>query len=254
VRRANRIGAAGGFGYFLFTLLAWLCLERLGAGGPVSNWSAHHLSRFFAEHRTIERLSAMFFSLAILPYLVFLAHLRVVLSAREDDAPELRTVSSVLWAGSIAGAVVPFVLATFLWGAAYRPGGTSATVTQLSYDLLLLTAPAGAVSIWAAMLGSIAYLILRREIMPRWLGIFAIVSFCLQFLYLGNGFTDHGFFDGQTPLNTWDEGLSAILAYGSYLLWILCASVVWARGWEPPGVREGARGVAPMSVQPTPAG
>jgi hypothetical protein len=62
MRRAHRIGAAGGFGYTILTFAAWFCLERLGAGGPVSSWSAHHLSTFFTNHRAIERLSAMFFS------------------------------------------------------------------------------------------------------------------------------------------------------------------------------------------------
>jgi hypothetical protein len=177
-----------------------------------------------------------------------------VLIAREDDDPEVRTVSSVLRVALVAGAVIPFTISLFLWGAAYQPAVASASVTQLSYDLLLLTAPAGAVTIWAAMLGASAYLILRRGVLPRWLGIFAIVSFCLQFLYVGNGFTTHGFFDGQTPLNSWDEGLSAIFAYGSYLIWILSISVVWARGSEP--ARRGARqpDLASTAAARTPVG
>jgi hypothetical protein len=254
MRRAHRIGAAGGFGYTIFTFAAWLCLERLGSGGPVTNWSAHHLTTFFVEHRTIERLSAMFFSLAILPYIVFLGHLRVVLTTPEDGDPEVRTVSSVLRVALVAGAVIPFTISLFLWGAAYQPTVASASVTQLSYDLLLLTAPAGAVTIWAAMLGAGAYLILRRGVLPRWLGIFAAVSFCLQFLYFGNGFTTHGFFDGQTPLNSWDEGLSAIFAYGSYLIWILCVSVVWVRGWEPARREALKRDLESISAAPTPVG
>jgi hypothetical protein len=230
---ANRVGGVGGCGYVLLTLVGLLCLERFGAGGAITSWSAGHLARFFHQHRTEMRLAAMFFSVAILPYLVFLARLRDVLDAAESDDALTRLASSVLWAGSIAGAVVPFVFATFMWGFAYRPGATSPAVTQLSYDLCLLTGPGGADAIWAAMLGAIGYLALKDGRLPRWLGIFALISCASQGLYLGNGFVYHGFFDGNPSLTSWTEGLSAILCYGSYLVWILAVSVTWLVGTSP---------------------
>jgi hypothetical protein len=83
------------------------------------------------------------------------------------------------------------------------------------------------------MLGAIGYLALKDGRLPRWLGIFALVSSALQALYLGNGFFYHGFFDGNPALTPWTEGLGAILCYGSYLVWILALSVRWLRGSGP---------------------
>lgn len=238
-RTWEKIGAAGAIGYAGLSGVGWLLFERFGAGNPESSVPAAQLAEYFQQHQTSLRIAAACFSLALLPYMLFLARLRDVLAPPRDDTKGLGPAWNVLWASSIAGAVIPFVFMTFFWGFAYRPGETSPAVIQLCYDLCLLTGPAG-FALWAAMLGAVAYLALKGGGLPRWLGISAIAAAVFQFLYIGDGFTDSGLFDGNDGL------LGVYLPYGGYMLWILVTGIAWAVGvGSGSAATEESRGPAP---------
>jgi hypothetical protein len=225
-RTAEKLGAAGAIGYAGLSFIGWLLFERFGAGNFEPRASAATMAHYFAAHHTELRISAACFCLALLGQMIFLARLRVVLSPPPDDPRGMAMVSSIFWGACIAGATIPFVFMTFFQVWALRPGGSDPGALRLAYDLCILTGPAG-YGIWAAMFGSIAWLRLRGEGahgLPRWLGVLAIAVAVFQFLYIGDGFSYQGLFDGTDGL------LGVLLPYGSYLLWILVTGIVWARG------------------------
>jgi hypothetical protein len=221
-RTRDVLGALGGIGYVGLSGAGWLLFERVGNDAEPW-WSATRLAAYFHHHQTSIRVAAILFSLALGPYMVFLGRLRLVLSASPNSTSRVRSASSILWGSAIAGAVIPFLFMTFFWGMAYRPGTISPEITQACFDLCILTGPAG-FAIWTAMLWSIGYIVLREGALPRWLGIGALIAGASQFLYIGDGFTDHGLFNGNSGL------LGVYLCYGVYMGWILSVGIFWAVG------------------------
>jgi hypothetical protein len=219
----DRAGALGGIGYVALSGAGWALFERLGHSAQPW-WHAARLAAYFHLHQTDIRIAAALFSLALGPYLVFLARLRLNLESRSDQ-PGMKTASNTLIGGSIAGAVIPFVFMTFFWGMAYRPNAISPQITQACFDLCILTGPAG-FALWVAMLWAAAYLILKGGLLPKWLGYGAIAAGATQFLYIGDGFTDRGFFNGNAG------SLGVYACYGGYMAWILAAGITWAAGWR----------------------
>ena len=238
----DKVGAIGGIGYVSLSGAGWLLFERLGDDAE-PHWKAARLAAYFHLHQTDIRIAAALFSVALLPYLVFLGRLRVVLAARADDDGHMRTAAQVFQGGAIAGAVIPFVFMTFFWGMAYRPGEISPQITQACFDLCILTGPAG-FAIWTAMLWAAAYLILRGGALPRWVGYGAIVAGLTQFLYIGDGFTDRGFFNGNSGM------LGVYFCYGGYMAWILLTGVAWAIGTRAAPIDAGADAGSPSAAAP----
>jgi hypothetical protein len=225
-RIRDKVGAIGGIGYVGLSGAGWLLFERLGNDAE-PHWSAIRLAAYFHQHQTSIRIAAALFSVALLPYLVFLGRLRVVLAPEPDADGHMKTAAQVFQGGAIAGAVIPFVFMTFFWGMAYRPGQISPQITQACFDLCILTGPAG-FAIWTAMLWAAAYLIFRSGVLPRWLGYGAIVAGTTQFLYIGDGFTDRGLFNGNSGM------LGVYFCYGGYMAWILITGIFWATGTSNP--------------------
>jgi hypothetical protein len=132
------------------------------------------------------------------------------------------TATSVYSIAATLGVVVPFIFCTFFWMAAFRPHTTSAKLVQYSQDVVMQTGPAGCLP-WAVMFGTIALVVLTSGGLPRWLGMLAIPVGICQFLYIGQGFTDSGTFNGV------DGALGAFVPYGTYLCWIALTGVVLIR-------------------------
>lgn len=114
---------------------------------------------------------------------------------------------------------------TGAFGVSFRVGETSPAVTQYNADLFLLPVSASA-PIWVAMFGAVAVVVLitGRGVLPRWLGVYAMITAPLQLLYIGSVFDPSGIWWSS------NQGiLVAYLAYGSQLSWIVALSIYWLR-------------------------
>jgi hypothetical protein len=259
-RTWDKVGGACGVSYLVITVIGWFFWATDGGSslfgsahatpydslfGPGSvprlNAPAFAVAHWYAVHRTTAQVGILFFSLGLLPYMIFLGRMQAVLRRAEGPSG---TASAIYSVAATVGVVVPFIFCTFFWMAAFRPGTTSAKLVQYSQDVVMQTGPAGCLP-WAVMFGAVAVVVLTSGGLPRWLGLLAIPVGACQLLYVGQGFTDSGTFNGI------DGALGAFVPYGTYLCWIALTGVVLLRrhGFAAPAVdRDPDRALAGVPV------
>ena len=237
-RSWDRFAGACGVGYLVATAVGWFFWATNGGSsllgsahatpydslfGPGSvprlNAPAIVVAHWYAHNRVTAQIGILFFSLALLPYMIFLGRMQAILRRGEGGAG---TASRIYSIAATIGVVVPFIFDTFFWMAAFRPHTTSATLVQYSQDVVMQTGPAGCLA-WALMFAMIAMIALTSGCLPRWLGMLAVPVGICQLLYIGQGFTDSGTFNGV------DGALGAFVPFGTYLCWIAAAGVVLIR-------------------------
>ena len=225
--RIDRIGAIAGLTYIALMLTAWIVFWQTNifttfGQTPDTDASAEEIVRFYAAHRTTQLTAGVVWALALMPLVVFLGRLYTVLKAAEKGAG---TGANVFGLGAVGFLVAPMMWVTGVFGVSFRVGHTDPAVTQYNADLLLLPVSASA-PIWVAMFGAIAFVVLvtGRGALPRWLGIYALVTGICQFFYLGTVYQPSGIWWSS------NQGiLVAFLAYGSQLSWIVSLSIHWLR-------------------------
>jgi hypothetical protein len=225
-RRWDVIGGIAGIAYGVLTIIGWFCWGTsagtsiggfFGDGGvPELDAPPAQVAQWYADHQLTNWIGFVFFSLAILPYLIFLGRMRSVLATAEGGSS---TGTSIYSIGATVGSMLPVMYVTFFWMAGYRPGEVHPEITQAMQDVVMQTGPAGCMG-WVAMFIGIAVVVLTSGGLPRILGWLAIPVGACQFLYVGQGFAKNGLFSGIDGL------LGAFVPYGTYLTWIIATGVV----------------------------
>jgi hypothetical protein len=245
-RQWDVVAGIAGIAYGVLTITGWFWWGTEGGkaiagffastgGIPDLNAPAADVARYYAEHQATNWTGFVFFSLAILPYMIFLGRMRSVLASAEGGSG---TATSIYSIGATVGVVVPILYVTFFWMAGYRPGQVSPEITQAMQDIVMQTGPAGCMG-WVAMFIGIAIVTLTRGGLPRPLGLLAIPVGACQLLYIGQGFAKDGLFSGiKGPLG-------AFVPYGTYLLWIIAVGVAL--------IKRGSDTPAAIHPQPSPA-
>jgi hypothetical protein len=225
--RIDRIGAIAGLTYIALMLTAWVVFWQTNifttfGQTPDSDASAEEIVRFYSAHRTVQLTAGAVWAAALLPLVVFLGRLYSVLRAAEGGAG---TGANIFGFGAISFMVAPMMWVTGVLGTSFRAGQTDPAVTQYNADLFLLPISASA-AIWVAMFGGIAFVVLvtGRGVLPRWIGIYAMITAPLQLFYIGSVYDPSGIWWSS------NQGiLVAFLAYGSQLSFIVALSIHWLR-------------------------
>jgi hypothetical protein len=228
-----RSGAACGLAY---VALAVVGNDVLAGGGdpPAPSASPAAVGAFIAGHPTTTEvwIGAYLDVLALLAFIVFVAYLHGVLRRADRDGGFLPTV--VLGAGLVASAVK---LASFAPGFALLYRAQDGISPQLATALFDMNNAAFALdwALSALMLAATAGVVLRTDVLPRWVAWSALAIAPLLL--------------ASVPLLTLGDGPPVFLFA---LLWIIGTSVALIRRADapvttPPNVQPPARAVGTMA-------
>jgi hypothetical protein len=215
--------AGGGIGFGVLTILGWAFwaapeFPKLSPGIPSLSDSAASVAGYYAQHATTVRIGCLLGTIALLPLLCFTVALYNRLRAAEGGSGSFSLLA--LLAGVMV-CVVHFLFLSFLFQAAFRPGGAGVQVTNAMH--YAGTAGAAASILYATMLFAVAVVTLRHGALPRWTGILAAIATPLQFLYIPSIFGAQHSFDVTVGL------LGVYLTFGTFLPWCIAAGVAMMR-------------------------
>jgi hypothetical protein len=210
-----RTGAACGLAYVALGVVG---SDVLGGSGdaPAPNASPAAIGAFIASHPTTTKvwIGAYLDVLALLAFIVFVAYLHSVLRKADRDGGFLPTV--VLGGGLVAAAVK---LASFAPGFAVLYRGQDGISAQLATAMFDMNNAAFALD-WALnalMLAATAGVVLRSDVLPRWVAWSALAIAPLLL--------------ASVPLFTLGDGPPVFLFA---LLWIIGTSVALIRRADTP--------------------
>ena len=212
-RVTNRICAAGGAAYVVFSLIG----SNQENSEPTHTSSTAEIGRWFAQHHTDSSHYALVFltGVGLVALIPFAAALWRTLSDAEGDRGVLSTTmlgAAFVWVGlKFASAAPEFALH-------WRSPGLNAQLAAALVDMGSIAF----VCTWlleAVMLGAAAAIVLRTRVLPRWLGWLAAVTAAVQF--------------ASVPVANHVPPVGMLLT----LLWVFLASVVLVvRGERTPTV------------------
>jgi hypothetical protein len=215
-RTRGRIGAIGGITTLVLFGAGWAVwflpgLPDLQSASAVAHW--------FVTHRTDCRIAAILGSLSLPMMIAFDVALYGIL--REAEGGD-GTVTRAYFGAALLTIVFDLMFLQFLFTAAYRPGQTSAQVTQALNDLFLGPGVA-AFGCWMLEFAAIALIVLKRGGLPRWLGQAAIAVAISQLLFLPTSFVHTGTF------NIADGLFGVFIPLGAPLIWAALAGLAMTR-------------------------
>lgn len=209
--RRARLAALGAVAWLVLTAAAFLVWASPLV--PEQSGTPQEIARWYAEHRTTCIVAGILATLALPPFMVFVAGL----FGRLREAEGARGI----WALATLQAGVLIVAVHFLWvalmfGAAYRAGEVAPSVTSTFADMTLLLSPASASAYGALMLfaglGVRAY-----GGLPRWVGTAGLVGAAAQLLWIPVPFATAGVFDPSDGL------LGLYVPFSFVLVWVVAA-------------------------------
>ncbi len=204
----ERLQAATGLVFVLLSLISLFALPPRPAPGA----SAKEIASYYTVHSGAEQGRIYIFLLGLLFALWFIGYLRTVFARAEGETHHLST----LFFGS---GVVTVAISMAFWGMGLALPGQAAnlgvikalfdvvnvgiTLTFLPHFLLLATS---------------SVLVLRTGVLPRWVGVFALVVAVVQFLGSLSMPVPSGFFAAGGPFT--------LLVFLGLLLDVIVVSIV----------------------------
>lgn len=168
----QRLAAASGLGFVLFILLA---IAFQGGSAPDYDAPVAEFTTYARDNQDEIQLSSVLIGLASFQLLWFAGYLRGQLGRGEEAARGFTRLSHIVFAGGIVGATGLVLSASVTAASVSLPDDTSADIVRALYQLSLWPFAVASVGL-AAMLYTAAFLILRLGMLPRWLGVVAIVG------------------------------------------------------------------------------
>jgi hypothetical protein len=178
-RRWERLGAAYGV-VFAVLLLGSLFVAPMP---PHIDDSAGKITSYFADNRMRVLTAQMLGGLAVIPFLLFVGHLRHVMDRSERGteamAPVVLLSGSAIAAVALIGLLPPALLAIM----AGQGEAGAAGVTRALYDAFYLCG--GLVGmVGAVFLGAVGYAMVKGELVEPWLGYLGLA---LGVVFLATG-------------------------------------------------------------------
>ncbi len=204
----ERLQAATGLVFVLLSLIALFALPTRPAAGA----SANEIAAYYTAHSGAVQAVVYLFLLGLLFSLWFIGYLRTVFARAEGEPHHLST----LFFGSGVAAVA---IGMVFWGMSLALPGKAA-------DLGVIKALSDVVSFGISMtfllnflhVGTASVLVLRTGVLPRWVGVFALVVAVVLFVGSLSLVATSGFFAVGGPF--------AFLAFLALLLDVLVVSIV----------------------------
>lgn len=203
----QRLAALCGFAFAVFLILAWFLN---GAETPKYLAPDHDWTTWADNTEMKGRFAAFFALLAGLTFIPFSATIRALFGNAEGEDDGRARLTQIAYAGGLIG-MTSFTIATVSFSGASAEGAHADPVVSRAIATgtvgPFLVAPVG----FAAFLGAGGLLALRSRVLPRWVGVVALigaVSFTITFLTTLDGTADgsifgYGFFPGIVALIIW---------------------------------------------------
>jgi hypothetical protein len=223
----RRLGGGGGIAFGVLTLIGWAAWARPApfhalATAPDVGASAAAITRYYVQHATSARIGALLGTIALLPMLAFVVSIYNRLRTAEGGTHPFSTLALL---GGLMVCAEHFLFCGFLFQAAFEPRAVGPQVTEAWH--WAYAAGGAAFILYATFVLSIGVVALRYRVLPRWVGISALVTAPLQVLYVPSSFGHLGSFD---PLS---GTLGVYVPFGSFLVWCIAAGVALGRVRTP---------------------
>jgi hypothetical protein len=217
-RQGEQLGAATGIVFVVLVVVSVLATPA----PPDLDEQPIKVALWFTAHQDGIRAATFIGMLAAPFFLWFLGSLRGFLRIAEGGTGRL---ASITFAGGVVTAALATVGSTCLTVGALRPTN-SPLILQTLADINFYVLAVGAFAL-AVYLAAGSLVILRRRVLPPWLGWVGLVSALLQLV------TSFAIFGSTTGATNPKDGLFPLAGFVGFLFWTLAASILIASRTTP---------------------